>query len=209
MACIQWWFNRDKIIPTKFPICLTDKEQAVLSKYLKTAKIYLEYGSGGSTFLALINSNAKVYSVESDSAWLTHLRTYKIIRNAEKDKRLHLEHINIGQTTTWGTPINGRLRINYPQYSMAIFNQLHKQPIDFIFIDGRFRVACTLAAVAHSSATTRIAIHDYTFRAEYHIVEEFLDIEQIQDTLVIFRQKPNCTQKRLKQMWEKYKFVTD
>jgi hypothetical protein len=44
-------------------------------RYLDNAKIYFEYGSGGSTYQASIRNNIiEIYSVESDKEWLNILR---------------------------------------------------------------------------------------------------------------------------------------
>ena len=44
-------------------------------KYLDKAKIYFEYGSGGSTYQASIRDNIKkIYCVESDLNWLNKLK---------------------------------------------------------------------------------------------------------------------------------------
>ena len=44
-------------------------------KYLNNAKVYFEFGSGGSTYQASIRNNInKIYSVESDKEWFNNLK---------------------------------------------------------------------------------------------------------------------------------------
>ena len=55
-------------------------------KYLNRAKIYFEYGSGGSTYQASIRDNIKkIYCVESDLNWLNKLK--ENIKKNEMDTR--------------------------------------------------------------------------------------------------------------------------
>lgn len=51
-------------------------------------------------------------------------------------------------------------------------------------------------------------MHDYTIRKEYHVIEEFLDICEVADTLTVFSLKKNFNQLRVKELYEKYKYVT-
>ncbi len=52
-------------------------------------------------------------------------------------------------------------------------------------------------------------IHDYTFREYYHIIEEFLDIVETTDTLVIFGKKTEIDIGKLNQLYEEYKVIVD
>lgn len=62
----NWQCNFYNDIPNKFPLIMTEKEQEILIKYIKQSKVFLEFGSGGSTFLSVIHGNCTIYSVESD-----------------------------------------------------------------------------------------------------------------------------------------------
>ena len=42
--------------PSKYPTLIFEPDLSILIDCLKDAKIYLEFGSGGSTFAALLNS---------------------------------------------------------------------------------------------------------------------------------------------------------
>ncbi len=191
-----------------FPIELTKDEKITLVKYLNESKNYLEFGSGGSTFLALSTMKTKIYSIESDINWIEHLKTFSTISNSIENGKLNLYHINIGKTKEWGYSINDDLKENYPNYSSEIFEKIKKDEIDLVLIDGRFRVACGLQTIINCSKNAKIIIHDYTKREEYHILEEFLDIIETIDTLAVFKIKDEIDTEKAKNLYEEYKFKT-
>ena len=78
-----------------------------------------------------------------------------------------------------------------------------------MLIDGRFRVACALATIMNCKKSTKIMIHDYTFRQYYHILEEFLDIVETIDTLVVFKIKNNVDMKKVEELYNEYKYVKE
>ena len=72
--------------------------------YKSDRHVVLEYGTGGSTVLALeSNPNTIVYACETDSAWLGRL----MLHLAEKkiSDRVYPVHLDIGQTGAWGVPV--------------------------------------------------------------------------------------------------------
>lgn len=205
----SWQQNFYKDIPNEFPVRLSDIEKQTICKYLKDSDNYLEFGSGGSTFLALENSNTNVFSVESDQKWLDYLLSYKIINIAQRTQRLKFYPINIGEIRDWGYPINDDLKENYPNYSAEIFEKIDCKSIDTCLIDGRFRVACAIQTIINCPNIKYLMIHDYTFREYYHIIEEFLDIVDTTDTLVIFVKKSEIKTDKLNKLYEKYKYVKE
>ena len=201
----SWQTDFYKEIPQHFPLVLTDKEKQTLISYQKKSNKYLEFGSGGSTFLALINSNAEVHSVESDNEWINYLRSWKLINNKEENKKVFFNIVNIGPTKEWGYPINDNMKCEYPKYSSAIFAK--NKNFDTIFIDGRFRVACAFAAAINCPDATFL-MHDYTIRKNYHVIEDFFDIKETIDTLVVFTLKKGYSVDKLQEMYEEYKYIT-
>ncbi len=200
-----WQNNFYREIPLDFPIMLSLDEKEFLIKYFKNSKNYLEFGAGGSTFLALLNSNCNIISVESDLDWINYLCSYKFIRNSE-DNRLKLNHIDIGKTKNYGAPLNDDKKENYPQYSKDVFQKINPKEFDLVFIDGRFRVACALQTILNCSKDVKILIHDYPKRKYYHIIEEFLDVAENADTLYSFKIKDNIDVERVKELYEEYKY---
>ncbi|WP_285818972.1 hypothetical protein [Helicobacter bilis] len=103
---------------------------------------YLEFGSGGSTFLALLHSNMRITSVESDKEWLAHLSEWDMIKQNLSTQRLSFFHVDIDKTGAWGVPLELNKRESFPNYSKQIFT--HRNDFSMVFVDGRFRAAYIL-----------------------------------------------------------------
>jgi hypothetical protein len=104
---------------------------------------------------------------------------------------LQLMHVDIGKTIQWGIPVEKNLQ-KYKRYPMAI-RQVAPETVDFVLLDGRFRVSCFLEALHYLSETTVVAIHDYTQRPQYFLIEAFADrISQV-DNLHFFRRKKDAS----------------
>ena len=202
--------EKDKLLdnPKLFPIRLADIEKSLLVNVMKQTTNYLEFGSGGSTFLALFNNNIKnIVSVESDENWLNHLREWNIIKTNEENKKLIFKRINIGETGEWGIPINESSRDLFPNYSAQIFEEnLYDNNYDTVFIDGRFRVACTLQTILNCSKSTKILMHDFSVRPEYQVILKYLDIVDIMDTMCLFKIKDNINFDEVNNDYENYKY---
>ncbi len=207
-ACIKqfvkYQIHCQEDYPTCFPLVLTDNEKSLLKKYLSLSKYYLEFGSGGSTFLAVLCSNTKVYSVESDDNWIKYLSSWKVIKDSIHNKRLKFFYANIGAVKEWGIPINNDLKDVFYKYSSDVFKN-ENVCFDTVFVDGRFRVACVLKSILECSEDVSILIHDYSMREEYHIIERYLDKVEDADSLFVFRKKSNIDYDELKLCYEKYK----
>ncbi len=202
----NWQTDFYKNMPIKFPIILTENERMVLIKHINNSPKYLEFGSGGSTFLALLNSKSEIFSVESDQNWVDYIRSWKVIQHAETNEKIHFHIINIGKTKQWGYPVDDALKENYPDYSYNIFDKLKNNEFNTIFVDGRFRVACALASALHYPKAD-ILIHDYTIREYYHIVEKFMNVQEVADTLVVLKLKEDCDFEQLQKTYDEYKYI--
>jgi len=150
---------------------LLDEESAAwLAERLKSTKLYLEFGSGGSTLLAN-RLGVPSITVESDRFYAATVR--KVLQNPEKALILTPD---MGLTGEWGMPVFGKERKG-PRYVSAPFGELTDGFPDLIFVDGRYRVACVLesarqAAQAHRAAT--VLMDDYEYRPHYHVLEQHL-----------------------------------
>lgn len=159
-----------------------EESTAYFRKQLKSARSYLEYGSGGSTILASKTVNTLV-SVDSDAHFLREVR-----RKLAEDGRCattKLIHVNIGLTHDWGMPVftkptprRVRRWEGYPTAPWRYFRSIAQQP-DLILVDGRFRVACVLESLLSLSplSKTQILLDDYDSRPEYEVVEQFAHVE--------------------------------
>lgn len=193
------------------PMHASNAEIHLFARYILKARFYLEYGCGGSTFLALYISQAQILSVESDPKFIALLSSYPLIQQDLKapKPRLRFYPINLGEIGKWGFPLNENLKETFPLYSQGIFKELPQKQIsqiDTIFIDGRFRVACVLNVLLHCSESATILIHDFFNREHYHIVLEFLICIEKVDTLGVFCSRPNNDKSRILALLQEYQY---
>ena len=147
--------------------------------YANLSGVILEYGSGGSSLLAL-KSNARnhLYSCETDSLWMSRLGTF--MTQEGLSERFHPIHCDVGPTKEWGYPddsVEGLSHARATQFMMAAWTPwkiFKKQAIkpDFILIDGRWRVPSFLAAMTQCEQPTMVLFDDYLERKNYHVVEQ-------------------------------------
>ena len=149
---------------------LDDDSVAWLAERLKSTRLYLEFGSGGSTLLANRLGIPSI-TVESDRFYAAAVR--RALPSPEKAKILTPD---MGLTGPWGMPIFSRERKG-PRYVGAPFGLLGDRFPDLIFVDGRYRVACVLESArqaAAAKATATVLLDDYVGRSSYHVLERHL-----------------------------------
>jgi hypothetical protein len=167
---------------------MSHAEIDLFASALQRSSVYLEYGAGGSTKLAASSSALKsITSVESDPVFLeTHVRNDTDVQRAISSGRLRFLIADIGPTGDWGYPKDSAKMHLWPNYALCPY--LHGYNPDLILIDGRFRVACGLAAALQAPEAT-VLIHDYTDRRNYHVLDRFFTINKRVDTLVECRKR--------------------
>jgi hypothetical protein len=180
------------MLPPMDPIApmMQSGEVDFLAHRLSQAKRYLEFGAGGSTFLALKLGVPKVYSVESSADWLKEMRYRPEIPAAEQDGRLTFFHADIGPTKELGFPVDDAAAKKWPAYYRDVWPKIEPATIDTVLIDGRFRVACALAAIAHCGTATSIMIHDFWDRPFYHPLLYFTRVVGRVDNIVALEPLP-------------------
>ena len=186
---------------------MTDRELALYTALLAGARTVVEYGTGGSTLLALGAGVPRLVSVESDLGWIGMLRAVPAIAEAEHQGRLTFVHVDIGQVGKWGKPVDSSGAARYGAYASAPWS--HCDAPDVVFVDGRFRVACALEAVLRSDGRTTIAFHDFWKRAQYHVVFPFVDCIDRVDSLAVFRRQTSIDEGAARQLLERYRTVHD
>tara|TARA_Y100000992_G_scaffold199047_1_gene135509 strand:- start:104 stop:736 length:633 start_codon:yes stop_codon:yes gene_type:complete len=204
---------------------LSKNDEKMFYRYLNNSSVYFEYGSGGSTYQASIRNNiVKIYSVESDITWQNKLR-YALTNNKDdhnyclwKNKQKHvINNSNIKfifnemntRPNNFGYPGKNASDTQKKNYSNHIINLNKEQQssIDFVFIDGRFRVACCLKCYDIIKNNCLIAFDDFLNRPQYHIVLEYFDIieKTIDNRMVILKKKANVNIS--KEVIEKYELI--
>lgn len=173
-----------------------DEEGAkYFSERISKSRVYLEYGSGGSTIVAYKNTK-RMFTVESDAAFLGAVKK-RLKSIAEPHSQADLIFVNIGLTEEWGIPIfkrpTKRRLARWGRYVTAPWDELRTCGIepDTILVDGRFRVACVLQSLLHlgSRSNCLILIDDYLDRPEYRAVEQFTDIHAVYGRMVAVMKK--------------------
>lgn len=159
-------------------------------KYLDRSSNYFEFGSGGSTYQAIIRSNIKkVYSVESDKTW------YNIIKSKINNDNFYYFFIDLkSKPNNLGYPGNCSID-EYRNYS-DIISYIPKNlsnEIDLILIDGRFRVSCALKVFTVINKKTKVIFDDFLDRPQYKIVLKYYKIiESTKDkSMVVLKKRKN------------------
>ena len=169
---------------------MTDAEIGVLRECYSKATSLVEFGSGGSTLLAARSpSLRRIWSVESDPAWIETLRGQREVAHAERDGRLHFTHADIGRTGDYGTPLDEAAKSRWADYHQTVWRDPATAAADLVLVDGRFRVACALEALARCQPHTILLIHDFWNRTHYHPILAFTDWLGSCDSLAILRRK--------------------
>jgi len=135
----------------------------LFSELLSQCSTYLEYGAGGSTRFAAQTQLSTLISVESDPRFLSAVDFW--IRQDAPHIAWHPIAIDIGPTGPLGYPKSLRPNPSWLRYPLTPWARGF-QP-DLILIDGRFRLACALAASEYAAPGTLVMIDDYALRPWY------------------------------------------
>lgn len=185
---------------------MTDLERELFINTIKNSKYYLEFGGGGSTFLILKSTDAKVICVEGDINWINHMRMNYFIYEQELLCRLKFYFVYIGKIRDTSYPIDDSEYDKYPNYSSKVFEYIDKEKIDTVFIDGRFRVACALQSIINLNKNAVIIIHDFFDRDYYHVLLNYLEVINKADTLGVFKIKENINYDEIKELIKQYQY---
>ena len=87
---------------------------------------------------------------------------------------------------------------------------LDKENIDFLLIDGRFRVACCLKSFECLRNSSKICFDDFLNRKNYHVVLDYFEIiEHTSDNCMVILQKKSNVLKPSKELIEQYEKIMD
>ena len=148
---------------------MSEEEILFFSKFLQKEISYIEYGCGGST--VYVEDKVKdIISVDTDNAWVQ-----KIKQEMKSTESKIIEYVDIGEITNWGRPKDFTGFKEYYKYVTKpwVLASTYNIVPGLVLIDGRFRVACFLFSLLCANAGTKILIHDYVSRTDYHVVENF------------------------------------
>lgn len=136
------------------------------------ARVILEYGSGGSTWLAAQMPGKTIFSVESDAEFARDMRRLQA-RMAPPSPAV-IYPVDIGPTGAWGRPRSDRHWQKFHHYPLRIWDEPFFEQPDVILIDGRFRPACLMTALMRTQRPVKVLFDDYVDRPQYHVVERMM-----------------------------------
>lgn len=174
----------------RLPIAMSGAEAGCLERYLAVATRYLEFGTGGSTGLAAAAPLASIVSVESDVAWIDRVRAQPDIAAREQRGELIFHAVDIGPTGRFGHPVDRQAVNRWSAYYLGVWDRPAARTADLVLVDGRFRIACVLAAIVHTAPGTLLMVHDFWDRPCYHAILPFLDNVENVERMGVFRTAP-------------------
>ena len=191
------------------PLWMKPAEKRLFKRTVAAARNYLEFGSGGSTFHVLTKTRAHITCIDNHPEWMSYMKKFCRFNRAVKSGRVQLLEIDNGPTRECGNPTDESRKESWPFYSGGVFALKGINDTDTVLIDGRFRVACGLAAIKNLKKDTKILVHDFPDRPHYHKLLDYLDIVDSADQLVVFKIKDNINMSQLDKDYEEYKYIFD
>jgi hypothetical protein len=171
-------------------------EEILLRREMSRARLYLEYGVGGSTLLAAQSGATTIVGIDTNKDWLR--QTQAELSRIAPGISAQLIHCDLGPVGEWGMPTTRDRIADWPDYFQMpwrVFTERGDRP-DLIYVDGRFRVACTLYSLLMLRKTRRlfgragrIVMHDFASRDYYRPVLKHANVVASQNTLVVLEPK--------------------
>lgn len=169
---------------------MTPAEIRLLRAAAAGAASAVEFGAGGSTPLLLDAIAGPLVSVESDPAWLALLEAEPACEAARAAGRWHPLHADLGPVGAWGYPADPARHADGHLYWNAPWT-LCAAP-GFVLVDGRFRLACALAALARVAPGGLVAVHDFWAREAYRVLLDHADLAGTSVSLVLLQPRPGA-----------------
>jgi hypothetical protein len=177
---------------------MSDHERQLFESILRCSSRYLEFGSGGSTYLASSLVGESIISVDSSAEWLDRVR--QACEAGSNLTRPTLLYVDIGPTVEWGFPSDRGTRERWRDYHGSLWARPECSDADLYMVDGRFRVACFMQILLHSRRDALIMIHDFNLRSEYHVVKEVAREIAVSGGLSIFLRRSDRNETRVSEI---------
>lgn len=179
-------------------------ELVLFTAFVSMSRKYLEFGTGGSTFVASSYPKDWLISIDSSTAWLG-----KVAKACQPNpSKPELIFTDIGPTKSWGYPADPATIDKWPSYHSDIWSDPRSPDADLYFIDGRFRVACFAQAVLHARPGTLIGFHDFTSRRRYHVVRQIAREIAVAEDISFFITEPGADA-TARQILEKFRLTPE
>ena len=175
---------------------MSARERALFDSVLASGRRrYAEFGTGGSTLLAVREPFEAIVGVESDPAWAEAVRQDEEVALAIGAGRASILHADLGPVGAWGAPVDRTAVKPWPGYVATMWREWDRRRAfpDLVLVDGRFRVACALsvallwAARRGTQEPPLLVLHDVSDRRpNYQRVFDFFHLEEQAETLCVF-----------------------
>lgn len=196
---------------------LRDQDRVLLARLYREANSVFEYGLGESTYIANYVGVPRYAGIDSSVEWIDTTRK-------KVSSHFRFYYGDTGDIGDWGFPADPLLAKSAWQYQLAPL-QSELEPFDVYMVDGRWRVACSLASFLHASARgarhsgTIVLIHDcfqpkqpppvLERKAEgrnYHVNDDILElVEHSQARLCVYKRKENTTDDLLLERYHEHR----
>jgi hypothetical protein len=169
------WHGHDAHADLYFPLDadtgLPPRVRAEVVSRLETSHVFLEYGAGSTTLLAMQSSPTIVISIESNRTLQRALAIALASDGAEpgRYRPVDTDWSCIGE---WGHPRDDAAPDALGRAYVSLAD--HLPAPDLVLIDGRFRTACFLKTLRRAPHPTVILWDDYRQRSHYHWVERYV-----------------------------------
>lgn len=170
---------------------MDDQTIALFSDLVSRASVYIEYGCGGSTSFAFLNSKAKIIGVDTDGLWIDMALNFMPGRL----DRVDLCRVDVGDVGEWGYPSDADA--DGTVYSSWPWTRTDRA--DLVLVDGRFRVACAVKTMLSARAGTPIIFEDYFGRDHYSMIEKLASPESRHGRSALFK-VPNSFDRNLAEL---------
>ncbi|HZF61157.1 MAG TPA: hypothetical protein VEZ52_05985 [Desulfovibrio sp.] len=199
--------SSDRLLPRDFKPHMSNAEFALLQKYTPTGTV-LEFGAGGSSAFFAERGVEQLITVEADREWIHQLILGSdTLRQWVKKNRWKPIFADIGKIGEWSRPVSKVPSIQWLNYHCSVWNYVDIKKVNFVFIDGRFRVACALQYLLRSvSNDIPVMMHDFWNRECYAEILNFFDVIDKIDTMAVFLKKKRISWRNLTMCLLKFQF---
>ena len=138
---------------------MSDDECRLFESILTCSMRYLEFGCGGSTYVAASLVKKSIISVDSSSEWLEKVRQASRIgtwsHSTSVGSRGHRAHDRVGSAIRYSSSQS------VARHYRNVWTRSDSSDADLYMVDGRFRVACFMQILLHCRRNALIMIHDF------------------------------------------------
>lgn len=186
------------------PAALDDEGRRLVAEYYDRARAAVEFGCGGSTRIAAKTGIGHLYSVETDPGWIDQIQTDPSVQALQHGGRLSFIHADVGPVKEWGYPVEMSEQAS-DAYLKGPWSRIPVEGVDFVLVDGRFRVATTVNASLRTDDHVIYAVDDYGDRTHYEELEDLFDVVHRSGRMILLRKGSRWSLAAADAMLAKYK----